>query len=127
MPLKIFAALGVARYFGSADLWLQNRGSDEKQLAFTWTIDGGKRVDGPPFALKPLITVETDDYVALANEEIAIRSALGSDGVAHEPTGHVSRIWRRPVRRSPSFGRRSSSAIGRPAGARESRSAITCS
>ena len=46
VPLKIFAALGTARYFGSADLWLQNRGSDDKQIAFTWTIDGGKRVDG---------------------------------------------------------------------------------
>ncbi len=48
-----------------------------------------------PFALKPLITVETDDYVAIANEEIAIRTALGSAGVAHEPSGHVSRVWRR--------------------------------
>jgi glutamine phosphoribosylpyrophosphate amidotransferase len=48
-----------------------------------------------PFALKPLITVETDDYIAIANEEGAIRAALGSAGVAHEPTGHVYRIWRR--------------------------------
>jgi glutamate synthase domain-containing protein 1 len=48
-----------------------------------------------PFALKPLITVETDDYVAIANEELAIRSALGSAGVAHEPSGHVFRVWSR--------------------------------
>ena len=48
-----------------------------------------------PFALKPLITVETDDYVAIANEEVAIRSALGTDGVAHEPGGHVFRVWER--------------------------------
>jgi glutamate synthase domain-containing protein 1 len=48
-----------------------------------------------PFALKPLITVETPDYVAIANEEVAIRAALGSAGVAHEPTGHVFRLWRR--------------------------------
>lgn len=48
-----------------------------------------------PFALKPLITVETADYVAIANEEVAIRSALGGAGVAHEPTGHVSKVWRR--------------------------------
>lgn len=51
-----------------------------------------------PFALKPLITVETDDYVAIANEEVAIRAALGPAGVAHEPTGHVYRIWRRTAR-----------------------------
>lgn len=48
-----------------------------------------------PFAFKPLITVETAGYVAIANEEIAIRHALGSDGVAHEPTGHVYRLWHR--------------------------------
>lgn len=48
-----------------------------------------------PFAFKPLITVETDRYVAIANEEVAIRAALSDEGVAHEPTGHVYRIWRR--------------------------------
>jgi glutamate synthase domain-containing protein 1 len=48
-----------------------------------------------PFALKPLVTVETPTYVAMANEEIAIRHALGDAGVAHEPTGHVYRLWRR--------------------------------
>jgi len=52
-----------------------------------------------PFALKPLITVETDDVVAVANEEIAIRSVLGSAGAAHEPSGHVHRVWQRsPLR-----------------------------
>ena len=49
-----------------------------------------------PFAFKPLVTVETPGYVAIANEEIAIRHALGPDGVAHEPSGHVYRLWRRP-------------------------------
>ena len=48
-----------------------------------------------PFALKPLITVETPDYIAIANEEMAIRDALGSAGVAHEPSGHVFRVWQR--------------------------------
>jgi glutamate synthase domain-containing protein 1 len=48
-----------------------------------------------PYALKPLITVETPDYIAVANEELAIRSALGSAGVAHEPSGNVYRVWQR--------------------------------
>ena len=48
-----------------------------------------------PFALKPLITVETPDYIAIANEEMAIRDALGAAGVAHEPSGHVFRVWQR--------------------------------
>ena len=50
-----------------------------------------------PFALKPLLIVETDSYVALANEEIAIRHAVGGAGVAHEPSGNVHRLWRRPA------------------------------
>ena len=53
-----------------------------------------------PFAFKPLITVETENVVAIANEEIAIRSALGDEGVAHEPTGHVYRVWRRSAARA---------------------------
>ncbi|HVA85004.1 MAG TPA: hypothetical protein VNF73_01675 [Candidatus Saccharimonadales bacterium] len=48
-----------------------------------------------PFAFKPLITVETPEYVAIANEEIAIRHALGPAGMAHEPSGHVCRLWHR--------------------------------
>jgi glutamate synthase domain-containing protein 1 len=47
------------------------------------------------YALKPLIVVETPDYIAIANEELAIRSALGTDGVAYEPPGHVHRVWQR--------------------------------
>jgi glutamate synthase domain-containing protein 1 len=50
-----------------------------------------------PFALKPLLIVETDNYVALANEELAIRNALGNAGAAHEPSGNVYRLWRRPA------------------------------
>jgi len=76
VPLKIFAALGVARYFGSADLWLQNRGSDERQVAFTWTIDGGKRVDGPPFALKPL-AVEFVDFTAVMPPDVQLANVTG--------------------------------------------------
>ena len=46
-----------------------------------------------PFALKPLIIVDTPDYVAIANEEVAIRAALGPAGVAREPSGYVHRLW----------------------------------
>jgi hypothetical protein len=76
VPLKIFAALGIARYFGSADLWLQNRGSDEKQVAFTWTIDGGRRVEGPPFVLKPL-AVEFVDFNAVMPPDVHLANVTG--------------------------------------------------
>jgi glutamate synthase domain-containing protein 1 len=70
---------------------------DDLDGSFTYLVASGDAIGyaRDPFALKPLITVETDDYVAIANEEIAIRAALGSAGVAHEPSGHVFRLWRR--------------------------------
>jgi methylamine---glutamate N-methyltransferase subunit A len=70
---------------------------DDLDGSFTYLVASGDSLGfaRDPFALKPLITVETDDYVAVANEEIAIRAALGSAGVAHEPSGHVFRLWRR--------------------------------
>ncbi len=57
-----------------------------------------------PFALKPLITVETDAYVAIANEEIAIRAALGSGrrrARAHAATSIASGGARLARRRPP--------------------------
>jgi glutamate synthase domain-containing protein 1 len=70
---------------------------DDFDGSFTYLVASGDAIGyaRDPFALKPLVTVETDDYVAIANEEIAIRAALGSSGVAHEPSGHVFRLWRR--------------------------------
>jgi methylamine---glutamate N-methyltransferase subunit A len=70
---------------------------DDLDGSFTYLVASGDSLGfaRDPFALKPLISVETDDYVALANEEIAIRAALGSGGIAHEPSGHVFRLWRR--------------------------------
>jgi glutamate synthase domain-containing protein 1 len=57
---------------------------DDLDGSFTYLVASGDSLGfaRDPFALKPLITVETDDYVAIANEEIAIRAALGSAGVA---------------------------------------------
>ena len=76
---------------------------DDFDGSFTYLVASGDAMGyaRDPFALKPLITVETDDYIAVANEEMAIRAALGSSGVAHEPTGHVFRLWRRSELAAP--------------------------
>jgi methylamine---glutamate N-methyltransferase subunit A len=70
---------------------------DDLDGAFTYLVATPDAIGyaRDPFAFKPLVVVETPDYVAIANEEIAIRHALGAAGVGHEPTGHVYRIWRR--------------------------------
>lgn len=76
---------------------------DDFDGSFTYLVASGDAMGyaRDPFALKPLITVETDNYIAVANEEIAIRAALGSAGVAHEPSGHVFRLWRRSALAAP--------------------------
>jgi glutamate synthase domain-containing protein 1 len=45
------------------------------------------------FGFKPLIVAETDDFVAIATEEIALRKALGNDFAAREPAPGTMRVW----------------------------------
>jgi glutamine phosphoribosylpyrophosphate amidotransferase len=46
-----------------------------------------------PFALKPLLWAETEDFVALANEEIAMRSALPGAYEVREAQAREVRVW----------------------------------
>jgi methylamine---glutamate N-methyltransferase subunit A len=48
-----------------------------------------------PFALKPLLWAETENFVALANEEIAIRSALPGAFEVREAQAREVRTWER--------------------------------
>src|SRR5262249_28140900 len=45
------------------------------------------------YAFKPLVVAETDDFVAIATEEIALRRALGDDFTAREPEPGTMRVW----------------------------------
>jgi glutamine phosphoribosylpyrophosphate amidotransferase len=45
------------------------------------------------FGFKPLMLAETDDFVALATEEVALRRALGHDFVAREPPPGSLGVW----------------------------------
>jgi glutamate synthase domain-containing protein 1 len=45
------------------------------------------------YGFKPLMLAETEDFVALATEEIALRRTLGRDFTAHEPAPGTMRIW----------------------------------
>jgi glutamate synthase domain-containing protein 1 len=46
------------------------------------------------FGFKPLMVAETDEFVAIATEEIALRKALGRDFVAREPAPGTMKMWR---------------------------------
>lgn len=52
-----------------------------------------------PYCLKPLVMAETEAWVAIATEEIALRQALGDGFAASEPFGRSLRVWhtRAPV------------------------------
>jgi methylamine---glutamate N-methyltransferase subunit A len=45
------------------------------------------------FGFKPLMLAETEDFVALATEEIALRHALGRDFVTREPAPGTLGVW----------------------------------
>lgn len=47
------------------------------------------------FALKPLLFTETDTFVAVANEEIAIRVAFDGDYQVRETPANEVRVWQR--------------------------------
>jgi glutamate synthase domain-containing protein 1 len=47
------------------------------------------------FALKPLLVAETDDFVVIATEEIAIRAALREDVAVREAQAGEIRVWQR--------------------------------
>ena len=45
------------------------------------------------YGFKPLMVAETDDFVAIATEEIALRQALGEDFGVHEPPPGTIGVW----------------------------------
>src|SRR5438034_514603 len=45
------------------------------------------------FGFKPLMVAETDDFVAIATEEIALCQTLGRDFVAREPAPGTMAVW----------------------------------
>jgi glutamate synthase domain-containing protein 1 len=49
------------------------------------------------FGFKPLVVAETDDFVAVATEEIALRRALGEGFAAREPAPGTMQVWRAPA------------------------------
>jgi glutamate synthase domain-containing protein 1 len=48
------------------------------------------------FGFKPLVVAETDEFVAVATEEIALRRALGGGFVAREPAPGTMKVWAVP-------------------------------
>jgi glutamine phosphoribosylpyrophosphate amidotransferase len=65
--------------------------------SFSCFVATGKQIGfvKDPFALKPLVWAETEGFVALANEEIAIRSALPGAYEVREAQAKEVRIWER--------------------------------
>ena len=54
-----------------------------------------------PFGLKPLMVADTDAFVAIATEEVALRRALGTGFDAVEPGARRSHAWRLPALAAP--------------------------
>jgi glutamine phosphoribosylpyrophosphate amidotransferase len=49
------------------------------------------------YGFKPLVVAETEDFVAIATEEVALRQALGRDFEAREPAPGTMEVWAVPA------------------------------
>jgi glutamate synthase domain-containing protein 1 len=72
---------------------------DDFDGSFTYLAAGGDCLAyvRDRFGFKPLMVAETDEFVALATEEIALRQALGHDFVAREPAPGNMMVWSVPA------------------------------
>jgi glutamate synthase domain-containing protein 1 len=61
-------------------------------LVATWNALGFVK---DPFSLKPLVFAESDDFVAVATEEIAIRGALPGGYTVREAQAREIKVWER--------------------------------
>jgi glutamine phosphoribosylpyrophosphate amidotransferase len=48
-----------------------------------------------PFAFKPLLFAQTEGFVAVATEEIALRAAIGGEYEVREAQAGEVRVWQR--------------------------------
>ena len=54
-----------------------------------------------PFGFKPLIVAESDEFVAIATEEVALRAAFGEDVETWEPLAGTVQTWNVLTQRAP--------------------------
>jgi glutamate synthase domain-containing protein 1 len=72
---------------------------DDFDGSFSYLAASGNRLAyvKDRFGFKPLVVTETDEFVAIATEEIALRRALGNDFVAREPAPGSMQLWPAPT------------------------------
>ncbi|MGB0388028.1 MAG: glutamine phosphoribosylpyrophosphate amidotransferase [Ardenticatenaceae bacterium] len=75
-------------------MWLSLDELDGSYSYFVSTPDAMGFVRDP-FALKPLLYTETDTFVAMANEEQAIRAAIPGDYLVREAQAREVQLWQR--------------------------------
>ena len=68
---------------------------DDLDGSFTYLVstDQGMGSAKDPLALKPLVLMETDDVVALASEEVALRSVFDEEIERVEPQQNEVMTW----------------------------------
>ena len=69
------------------------QGKSTRLEIYNWLKEGGEAYVKDRFGFKPLVVAETDEFVAIATEEIALRRALGNEFMACEPAPGTMRAW----------------------------------
>jgi glutamate synthase domain-containing protein 1 len=68
---------------------------DDYDGSFSYLVADGEHLAyvRDRFGFKPLIIAETEEFVAIATEEVGLRRALGNDFVAREPAPGTMKTW----------------------------------
>jgi hypothetical protein len=73
------------------------RSVDDLDGTFTYLVSTARGIGMAKdfFATKPLVVAETDEWVAIASEEVALYEALGDDLRTYLPAAREVRVWER--------------------------------
>jgi glutamate synthase domain-containing protein 1 len=73
------------------------RSVDDLDGTFTYLVSTAKGIGMAKdfFATKPLVVAETDEWVAIGSEEVALYEALGDDLHTYLPAAREVRVWER--------------------------------
>ena len=96
--IGIYLARPLATGLSLADALRSRSGDLDGSFSYLAATDGRAGFVKDRFGFKPLIVAETDDFVAIATEEIALRRRCAADFEAREAPAGATAVWevRRP-------------------------------
>ena len=91
--IAVYLAEKLAQGAGLEDALFDSLDDLDGSFTYLVSTDQGMGSAKDPLALKPLVLMETDDVVALASEEVALRSVFDEEIERVEPQQNEVMTW----------------------------------